>query len=93
MRHPPADGRIGAGRRPPPQAPATTATAASTAPASDRERGVATAPAVGVFRAIAQVGARVQAGDRIATVDLLGIPQDVAAPIDGTVGRGVRPDR
>ena len=65
--------------------PATAAGSASTAPASDRERGVATAPAVGVFRAIAQVGARVQAGDRIATVDLLGIPQDVAAPIDGTV--------
>jgi biotin carboxyl carrier protein len=35
--------------------------------------------------AIAQVGARVRAGDRIATVDLLGIPQDVTAPIDGTV--------
>jgi len=58
---------------------------AAPAPASDRERGVATAPAVGVFKAIAQVGARVRAGDRIATVDLLGIPQDVVAPIDGTV--------
>jgi biotin carboxyl carrier protein len=55
------------------------------APASDRERGVATSPAVGIFRATAQVGARVRAGDRIATVDLLGIPQDVVAPIDGTV--------
>jgi biotin carboxyl carrier protein len=55
------------------------------APSSDRERGVATSPAVGVFRALAQVGARVRAGDRIATVDLLGIPQDVVAPIDGTV--------
>jgi acetyl-CoA carboxylase biotin carboxyl carrier protein len=69
---------------------AAHAAAASAAPAaagraSDRERGVATAPAVGVFRAIAQVGARVRAGDRIATVDLLGIPQDVVAPIDGTV--------
>jgi acetyl-CoA carboxylase biotin carboxyl carrier protein len=51
----------------------------------DRERGVATAPAVGVFKAIAVVGARVRAGDRLATVDLLGIPQDVVAPIDGVV--------
>jgi acetyl-CoA/propionyl-CoA carboxylase biotin carboxyl carrier protein len=31
------------------------------------------------------VGKRVRAGDRIATVDLLGIPQDVTAPIDGTL--------
>ena len=27
----------------------------------------------------------VQAGDRLAVVDLLGIPQDVTAPIDGTL--------
>jgi biotin carboxyl carrier protein len=51
----------------------------------DRERGVATAPAVGVFKAIVQVGARVRAGDRVGSVDLLGIPQDVIAPIDGVV--------
>jgi hypothetical protein len=38
---------------------------------------------VGVFRAVAAVGTKVRAGDRIAVVDLLGIPQDVAAPIDG----------
>ena len=31
------------------------------------------------------VGARVRAGDRVAVVDLLGIPQDVVAPIDGVV--------
>ena len=31
------------------------------------------------------VGTRVRAGDRIAIVDLLGIPQDVVAPIDGIV--------
>ena len=31
------------------------------------------------------VGTRVRAGDRIAVVDLLGIPQDVVAPIDGTL--------
>ena len=46
---------------------------------------LATSPAVGVFRPSAAVGARVRAGDRIAIVDLLGIPQDVVAPIDGIV--------
>ena len=46
-------------------------------------RAIATSPAVGVFRAISPVGARVRSGDRIAVVDLLGIAQDVAAPIDG----------
>jgi acetyl-CoA carboxylase biotin carboxyl carrier protein len=53
-------------------------------PASPR-RTVVTSPTVGVFRAEAAVGARVRAGDRIASVDLLGIGQDVIAPIDGTV--------
>jgi biotin carboxyl carrier protein len=38
---------------------------------------------VGVFRAVASTGTRVRQGDRIAAVDLLGIPQDVVAPIDG----------
>jgi biotin carboxyl carrier protein len=52
--------------------------------AADR-RAIATSPAVGVFRPTGQVGARVRAGDRIAVVDLLGIPQDVLAPIDGTL--------
>jgi biotin carboxyl carrier protein len=40
---------------------------------------------VGLFRPGLAVGARVRAGDRIAVVDLLGIPQDVAAPMDGTL--------
>jgi biotin carboxyl carrier protein len=55
------------------------------APARPGARPVATASAVGVVKPVAQVGARVRAGDRIATVDLLGIPQDVVAPMDGTV--------
>ena len=49
----------------------------------DPNRAAATSPTVGVFRAIATPGTRVRQGDRIAVVDLLGIPQDVAAPIDG----------
>jgi len=58
--------------------------AAAEAPAS-LERVPATSPAVGVFRAVSGVGAKVRAGDRIAIVDLLGIPQDVVAPIDGII--------
>jgi acetyl-CoA carboxylase biotin carboxyl carrier protein len=55
------------------------------APAEPRDphRAIATSPAVGTFRAITPVGSRVRQGDRIAVVDLLGIAQDVAAPIDG----------
>lgn len=68
-----------------PAAPDRGAPAPGHAHTGDRQRGVATASAVGVFKATAQVGARVRAGDRVATVDLLGIPQDVVAPIDGVV--------
>jgi biotin carboxyl carrier protein len=53
--------------------------------AADPHRAVATSPAVGVFRSGVATGTRVSAGDRIATVDLLGIPQDVTAPVDGTL--------
>ena len=49
----------------------------------DPHRATATSPAVGTFRAITPVGSRVRQGDRIAVVDLLGIAQDVVAPIDG----------
>lgn len=46
---------------------------------------VAVSPAVGVFRPGVPVGTRVRAGDRVATVDLLGIALDVVAPIAGTI--------
>lgn len=52
------------------------------APADPTRTGVSS-PAVGVFRRVAAIGTRVRSGDRIAVVDLLGIPQDVMAPIDG----------
>ncbi len=45
----------------------------------------ATSPAVGMFKPGVPAGTRVRAGDRVATVDLLGITLDVVAPIDGTV--------
>ena len=51
----------------------------------DPRREAALAPAVGIFKPVAAPGTPVRAGDRIAIVDLLGIPQDVVAPIDGTV--------
>ncbi len=63
-------------------------TARETAVAADDpvdRRLIATSPAVGVFRAPASLGTRVRAGDRVGIVDLLGIPQDVVAPADGTL--------
>jgi biotin carboxyl carrier protein len=49
---------------------------------------VATSPAVGMFqpRAEARAGTKVRAGDRLGSVDMLGIPQEVVAPSDGVVG-------
>jgi biotin carboxyl carrier protein len=54
----------------------------------DGMRTFATSPAVGVYqpRPDARSGSRVRAGDRLGAVDMLGIPQEVVAPIDGTVG-------
>ena len=51
----------------------------------DPPRSVATSPTVGVFRRDVAVGTWVQAGDRVGVVDLLGIPQDVPSPVDGTL--------
>ena len=54
----------------------------------DGARTVATSPAVGIYhpRAEARAGTRVRAGDRLGTVDMLGVPQEVVAPVDGLVG-------
>jgi biotin carboxyl carrier protein len=51
-------------------------------------RAVATSPAVGIYhpRPDARAGTRVRAGDRLGTVDMLGVPQEVVAPVDGLVG-------
>jgi biotin carboxyl carrier protein len=51
----------------------------------DPPRSVATSPTVGLFRPSVAVGTWVQAGDRVGVVDMLGIPQDVPSPIDGTL--------
>ena len=49
---------------------------------------VASSPAVGIFqpRPEARAGTKVRAGDRLGSVDMLGIPQEVLAPSDGVVG-------
>jgi biotin carboxyl carrier protein len=51
------------------------------------DRSVATSPAVGVFQpaASAIAGARVQSGDRLGVVEVLGVPHEVLAPADGVV--------
>ncbi len=48
----------------------------------------ASSPAVGIFNPgpKATSGTRVRAGDILGTVNMLGIPQDIAAPADGIVG-------
>jgi biotin carboxyl carrier protein len=54
----------------------------------DADRLVATSPAVGIFRprSEARAGTRVRAGDRLGSVDMLGVAQEVVAPADGVVG-------
>jgi biotin carboxyl carrier protein len=51
-------------------------------------RATATAPAVGFFRPLPALvaGARVRAGDRLGAIDVLGVPHEVVAPVDGIVG-------
>ena len=45
-------------------------------------------PAVGIYnqRRDLAVGMRVRAGDKIGTVDVLGVQQDVVSPVDGIIG-------
>jgi biotin carboxyl carrier protein len=49
---------------------------------------VATSPAVGIFqpRKDLAVGMRLRAGEKIGTVDVLGVREDVVVPVDGVVG-------
>jgi acetyl-CoA carboxylase biotin carboxyl carrier protein len=64
---------------------------AAAEPAADPYRTAATSPAVGIYHPRPEIssGSRVRAGDRIATVDVLGIPQEVVAPVNGIVGAGL----
>ena len=58
----------------------------TTARASSRS--VASAPAVGIYRPRTDLaaGTKVRAGDRLGAVDMLGVAQEVVAPVDGIVG-------
>ncbi len=49
---------------------------------------VATSPAVGVFHPgpRAAAGTRIRVGDTLGSVDVLGVPQEIVAPMDGIVG-------
>ena len=53
-----------------------------------RSRAIATSPAVGIFQpgTRATSGTRVRAGDSLGAVNVLGVPQDVLAPVDGIIG-------
>ena len=61
---------------------------AASARRTETEKGVVNSPAVGYFipREGVSVGARVRRGDVIGQVDVLGVAQEVVAPVDGTIG-------
>jgi biotin carboxyl carrier protein len=69
-------------------ATATPGHAPEATSAAGPSRVVATSPAVGYFRPRADLraGTKVRAGDRIGSVDVLGIGQDLVAPADGLIG-------
>jgi biotin carboxyl carrier protein len=52
---------------------------------------VAMSPAVGIYnpRRDLAVGMRVRSGDKIGSVDVLGVQQDVVSPVDGIIGSSV----
>ena len=69
-------------------APVPADVTSESAPVAGPSRLIATSPAVGYFRPRAelQAGTKVRAGDRIGSVDVLGIGQDLVAPADGLIG-------
>lgn len=73
------------GASPGPLVPVGPGAAAPTIPTD--EPSVATSPAVGVFTPGPDTvpGRRVRAGDRLGVVNMLGVPQEVVAPVDGIV--------
>lgn len=56
-------------------------------PGRKETRNVATSPAVGIYQPRElPAGTRVRAGDRLGAVAMLGVAQEVVAPVDGIVG-------
>lgn len=66
---------------------AATVTRSHHSPRPDASRGVVTSPAVGYFvpRAGVGVGFKVGRGDTLGHVDVLGVRQEVIAPIEGSL--------
>jgi biotin carboxyl carrier protein len=56
--------------------------------ARSASRGIATSPAVGIYRPRTDLSAgdRVRSGDRLGAVDMLGVAQEVLSPVDGIIG-------
>jgi biotin carboxyl carrier protein len=71
-----------------PVGPGRPAEAVSHSSGLDQHRVIATSPAVGIYQPRAELtpGTRVRAGDRLGSVNMLGVPQEVVAPADGVVG-------
>jgi biotin carboxyl carrier protein len=74
--------------RPAERAPRTLHRPLEAKTARTESRAVATSPAVGIYRPRTDLsaGARVRAGDRLGAVDILGVAQEVVAPVDGILG-------
>ncbi len=85
---PSASAGFGSGTGAPSNAGAS-AGGSSSASRSSVVRRTALSPAVGYFtpRAGLGTGQAVRSGDRIGSVDVLGVSHDVVAPVDGVVGR------
>jgi acetyl-CoA carboxylase biotin carboxyl carrier protein len=62
--------------------------AGESAPQAEPQRAVATSPAVGIYHPCKDlmVGMKIRAGDRLGSIDVLGVHQDVMAPVGGVVG-------
>jgi biotin carboxyl carrier protein len=86
--HLPASGRDGHGSPAPVRPGRQGLTEGVEGGRSGTHRAVATSPAVGIFQARPEMrpGTRVRAGDRIGHVDVLGVRQEVASPVDGILG-------
>jgi biotin carboxyl carrier protein len=70
-----------------PVGPGRPAEALSRGTGHDQHRVIATSPAVGIYQPRVELtpGTRVSAGDRLGSVNMLGVPQEVVAPVDGIV--------
>lgn len=55
---------------------------------AETHRAIATSPAVGIFQPRPEMrpGTRVRTGDRLGSVDVLGVLEEIASPVDGVVG-------